>query len=40
MADMSFARAEQDPDPNRLDEDAERIRTTLRAAGHDHVVDA
>lgn len=39
MADMSFARAEQDPDPHRLDEDATRIRVALRAAGHDQVVD-
>ena len=40
MADMSFARAEQDPDPARLDADAERLRAALRAAGHDHVPDA
>lgn len=39
MADMSFARAEQNPDSDRLDADAARIRDALRAAGHAEVVD-
>lgn len=38
MADISFARAEQNPDPDRLDADAARIRNALRAAGHGAVV--
>lgn len=39
MADMSFARAEQDPDPARLDGDAGRLRAALRQAGHAAVAD-
>lgn len=39
-ADLSFAAADQDPDPDALDEAAERIRVALRGAGHaEHVPD-
>jgi diadenosine tetraphosphate (Ap4A) HIT family hydrolase len=37
-ADLSFARADHDPDPAALDEAAERLRGTLRDAGHGDVV--
>lgn len=34
LSQMNFANQDTDPDPAMLDEDAERIRATLRAAGH------
>lgn len=34
MADMSFARAEQSPDPERLERDASVLRHALASAGH------
>ena len=37
-ADLSFARADHDPDPAALDEAAERLRGALRDAGHGDVV--
>ncbi len=40
MADFNFAAAEGTPDPNVLDDAAERIRVALREAGHDASVDA
>lgn len=39
-ADLDFARADGSPDPDRLDEDAERIRAALRAADRPEVADA
>jgi len=33
-ADLSFARADHDPDAAGLDAAAERLRAALRAAGH------
>ena len=39
-ADLSFSRADHDPDPADLDEAAERLRVALRAAGHGDVVPA
>ncbi len=37
-ADLRFARADHDPDPDALDEAAERLRTALRDDGHGDVV--
>jgi histidine triad (HIT) family protein len=37
-ADLSFARADHDPDRAALDEAAERLRAALRDAGHGDVV--
>ncbi|SRR6056297_496916 len=38
LADLDFGRADPDPDPDALDEAAERIRGALRDLGHgDHV---
>jgi histidine triad (HIT) family protein len=37
---LSFANAEQNPDPGALDEAAERIRAALRDLGAEHVADA
>ena len=39
-ADLDFSRADGSPDPDRLDDDAERIRAALRAAGRTEVADA
>jgi histidine triad (HIT) family protein len=40
-ADLSFARADHDPDPTALDEAAERLRAALRKLGYgDDVPDA
>jgi len=39
-ADLDFAAAEQSPDPARLDDDAERIRTALRDQGSPEVATA
>jgi histidine triad (HIT) family protein len=39
-ADLSFARADHDPDATALDDAAERLRAALRDAGHDEVVPA
>ena len=39
-ADLDFSRADASPDPDRLDDDAERIRAALRAAGRTEVADA
>jgi histidine triad (HIT) family protein len=40
-ADLSFARADHDPDPAALDDDADRLRDALHKLGHgDHVPDA
>lgn len=39
-ADLDFSRADAAPDPDRLDDDAERIRAALRAAGRTEVADA
>jgi histidine triad (HIT) family protein len=39
-ADLDFARADGSPDPARMDDDAERIRAALRAAGRSEVADA
>jgi histidine triad (HIT) family protein len=40
-ADLSFARADHDPDPAALDAAADRLRDALRQLGHgDHVPDA
>ena len=33
LEDLSFARADKDPDPEKMDEAAERIRATLRRMG-------
>lgn len=37
LEDMSFENAEQDPDPKRLDEAAEKIRTELESLGYEGV---
>ena len=37
--DLDFANAAQDPDPDDLDDAAERIRVTLRDLGYDEVAD-
>jgi histidine triad (HIT) family protein len=37
-ADLSFARADHDPDPAALDDAAEQLRAALREAGHGDVV--
>jgi len=37
-ADLSFARANHSPDPDALDDAAERLRDALRADGHGDVV--
>ncbi len=34
MADFDFSRVEQDPDPARMDQNAEKLRGALRDAGH------
>jgi histidine triad (HIT) family protein len=39
-ADLSFARADHDPDAAALDDAAERLRAALRDAGHGEVVPA
>lgn len=39
-ADLDFSRADGSPDPSRLDEDAERIRSALRDAGRSEVASA
>jgi histidine triad (HIT) family protein len=39
-ADLSFARADHDPDPAVLDDAAERLRVALRDLGHGEQVDA
>lgn len=39
-ADLSFARADHDPDPAALDDAATRLRAALREQGHDAVVPA
>jgi histidine triad (HIT) family protein len=39
-ADLSFARADHNPDPARLDAAAESLRTALRDIGHAAEVDA
>lgn len=39
LGDLSFANAEHDPDPDRLDGNAERIRTALRDLDYDEVSD-
>jgi histidine triad (HIT) family protein len=39
-ADLSFARADHDPDPARLDAAADSLRTALRDIGHAAEVDA
>ena len=39
-ADLSFARADHDPDPAALDDAAERLRAALREAGHGDVIPA
>lgn len=39
-ADLSFARADHNPDPARLDAAAESLRTALRNIGHAAEVDA
>ncbi|MGH3441564.1 MAG: HIT family protein [Nitriliruptorales bacterium] len=39
LQDLNFANAARDPDPDVLDENAERIRNALRDLGHDHVAD-
>lgn len=38
MADMDFGRAQADPDPDELDDAADRIRHALRQLGHDDQV--
>lgn len=38
MADFDFSRAESNPDPARMDENAEKLRQALRAAGHGEFV--
>ena len=38
MADFDFASAEQDPEPEVLDANAEKLRAGLRAAGHSEFV--
>lgn len=39
-ADLDFSRADGSPDPSRLDDDAERIRSALRDAGRSEVASA
>jgi diadenosine tetraphosphate (Ap4A) HIT family hydrolase len=39
-ADLDFARADASPDPDRMDDDAERIRAALRGMGRPEVADA
>lgn len=39
-SDLSFSRADHDPDPAALDDAAERLRAALRDAGHGEVVGA
>lgn len=39
LGDLSFANAAQDPDPDRLDDNAERIRVALRDLGYDEMSD-
>jgi len=39
-ADLNFANADGSPDPEALDDAAERIRAALRAQGHPEVADA
>jgi histidine triad (HIT) family protein len=39
-ADLSFARADHDPDPAALDDATERLRAALRDHGHDDQVPA
>jgi diadenosine tetraphosphate (Ap4A) HIT family hydrolase len=34
VRDLNFERQELQPDPDRLDSDADRIRSALRASGH------
>ncbi|GAB3525623.1 HIT family protein [Arthrobacter monumenti] len=38
MADFDFSRAEQNPDPGRMDQNAEKLRAALRNAGHSATV--
>jgi histidine triad (HIT) family protein len=38
--DLSFSKADPSPDPAALDDAAERLRTTLRSAGHTEVAEA
>ncbi len=38
MADFDFGRVDHNPDPARLDKNAERLREVLRAAGHGEFV--
>lgn len=40
LSDLDFSRADANPDPAALDEAAEKLRATLRAAGHAEVADA
>ncbi|MEO5993611.1 MAG: diadenosine tetraphosphate hydrolase, partial [Arthrobacter sp.] len=41
MADFDFGSVDQNPDPTRLDANAEKLREGLRKAGHSaHVPDA
>ena len=39
LRDLDFARADQSPAPEAMDEAAEKIRAALRAAGHAEVAD-
>lgn len=38
MADFDFSRVEQNPDPDRMDQNAEKLRAALRDAGHSATV--
>ncbi len=38
LADLDFARADDDPDPAALEDAAQRLRASLRARGHDEHV--
>ncbi|WP_026536000.1 HIT family protein [Arthrobacter sp. H14] len=38
MADFDFSRAEQNPDPDRMDQNAGKLRAALRDAGHSATV--
>ncbi|HET8795749.1 MAG TPA: HIT family protein [Arthrobacter sp.] len=38
MADFDFSRAEQNPDPDRMDQNADKLRAALRDAGHSATV--